>query len=172
MPYASAAGICPHVARKNINITFLLFDNSIYGLTKGQSSSTTPFEMKTGSHPGGNPDIPLNPVKLLLTYGASFAARGFAGDPKGLKDIIKAAVRHQGFSFVEILTPCVTFDKENKTWKNLKENVHAMTLPDEGLTMEAALRMADADPYGGGIFFQDKKRPHSQEVLRTLHKGK
>ncbi len=94
-----------------------MFDNSIYGLTKGQSSSTTPYEMKTNSHPGGNPDTPLNPIKLALAYGASFVARGYAGNPpNGIKKtIIKQAIEHKGFSFIQILTPCVTFDKENKT---------------------------------------------------------
>ena len=164
-------GHLPHVARKNINITFLLFDNSIYGLTKGQSSSTTPYEMKTNSHPAGNPDTPLNPVKLALSYGASFVARGYAGNPLGLKQIIKEATRHKGFSFVQILTPCVTFDKENKTWKNLKENVYDLKLGIEEKNMETAMRIAQDEPYGVGIIFQDKKRPHYQEILRNLNKA-
>jgi 2-oxoglutarate ferredoxin oxidoreductase subunit beta len=161
-------GHLPHVARKNIDITFLLFDNSIYGLTKGQSSSTTPYEMKTNSHPKGNPDTPLNPIKLALAYGASFVARGYAGNPQGLKDIIKQAIVHKGFSFIQILTPCVTFDKENKTWKNLKENVYDLNLREEEQTMEKAFRMAENEPNGIGIFFQDKQRPHYQEILKNL----
>jgi 2-oxoglutarate ferredoxin oxidoreductase subunit beta len=165
-------GHLPHVARKNINITFLLFDNSIYGLTKGQSSSTTPYEMRTNSHPAGNPDTPLNPVKLALSYGASFVARGYAGDPEGLKLIIKQATLHQGFSFIQILTPCVTFDKENRTWKNLKKNVYDLNLRKEEKNMETAMRMAENEPYGIGIFFQDKKRPHYQDILRSLHTAK
>ncbi len=162
-------GHLPHVARKNINITFLLFDNSIYGLTKGQSSSTTPFEMKTNSHPVGNPDTPLNPIKLALAYGSSFVARGYAGDPQGLKEIIKAGTLHQGFSFIQILTPCVTFDKANRTWKNLKENVYDLDIRIEEKNMEAALRASEEEPYGLGIFFQDSDRPHYQDVLRRLN---
>ncbi|MBU2627627.1 MAG: 2-oxoacid:ferredoxin oxidoreductase subunit beta [Proteobacteria bacterium] len=164
-------GHLPHVARKNINITFLLFDNSIYGLTKGQSSSTTPHEMKTSSHPAGNPDTPLNPIRLALAYGASFVARGYAGDPQGLKDIIKNGILYQGFSFIQILTPCVTFDKENRTWKNLKENVVDLTPRMEEKNMETAMRLAQNEPHGVGIFFWDKKRPHYQEILRNLNKG-
>jgi 2-oxoglutarate ferredoxin oxidoreductase subunit beta len=162
-------GHLPHVARKNINITFLLFDNSIYGLTKGQSSSTTPFEMKTNSHPVGNPDTPLNPIKLALAYGSSFVARGYAGDPQGLKEIIKKGTRHQGFSFIQILTPCVTFDKSNRTWKNLKENVYNLDIRIEEKNMEAALRASEEEPFGLGIFFQDADRPHYQDVLRRLN---
>ncbi|NOX35302.1 MAG: 2-oxoacid:ferredoxin oxidoreductase subunit beta [Deltaproteobacteria bacterium] len=164
-------GHLPHVARKNINITFLLFDNSIYGLTKGQSSSTTPYEMKTNSHPAGNPDTPLNPVRLALSYGASFVARGYAGDPEGLKEIIKKATLHQGFSFVQILTPCVTFDKENRTWKNLKLKVTGLKLCVEGKNMETAMRIAEDEPHGVGIIYQDKDRPHYQEILRTINKA-
>ena len=164
-------GHLPHVARKNINITFLLFDNSIYGLTKGQSSSTTPYEMRTSSHPAGNPDTPLNPIKLALSYGASFVARGYAGNPQGLKKIIKKGIQHQGFSFIQILTPCVTFDKENRTWKNLKENVYDLNLRKEEKNMETAMQMAENEPYGVGIFFQDKERPHYQEILRNPNKA-
>lgn len=162
-------GHLPHVARKNIDITFLLFDNSIYGLTKGQSSSTTPYEMKTSSHPVGNPDEPLNPVKLALAYNAGFVARGYAGDPEGLKGIIKSAIQHKGFSFVQILTPCVTFDKEYRTWKNLKENVHRLTPGVHEQNMEAAMRIAETDQNATGIIYQDKKRPHYQDVLRRMN---
>lgn len=162
-------GHLPHVARKNIDITFLLFDNSIYGLTKGQSSSTTPFEMKTNSHPIGNPDTPLNPIKLALSYGASFVARGYAGDPKGLQEIIKQGTLHKGFSFIQILTPCVTFDKENRTWKNLKENVHDLHIRVQDKNMESAMRAAEEEPYGVGIFYQDQDRLDYQEILRQLN---
>ncbi len=162
-------GHLPHIARKNIDITFLLFDNSIYGLTKGQSSSTTPYEMRTSSHPAGNPDKPLNPIRLALSYDASFVARGYAGDPEGLTEIIKAGVKHKGFSFIQILTPCVTFDKENRTWKNLKEKVYDLNLHEKENDMETAMRAAENESFGVGIFFQDKQRPHYQDVLRRLN---
>ncbi len=166
-------GHLPHAARKNIDITFILFDNAIYGLTKGQSSSTTPYEMKTNSHPVGNPDTPLNPIKLALAYGASFVARGYAGDPEGMKQIIKAGTLHRGFSFIQILTPCVTFDKSNRTWKALKDNVYPLSLhtpyPDN---METAMRAAEHEPFGTGIFFHDRDRPGYQDTLRSLHSQK
>jgi 2-oxoglutarate/2-oxoacid ferredoxin oxidoreductase subunit beta len=163
-------GHLPHVARKNIDITFILFDNAIYGLTKGQSSSTTPYEMKTNSHPVGNPDTPLNPIKLALAYGASFVARGYAGDPEGMREIIKAGTVHKGFSFIQILSPCVTFDKTYRTWKALKENVYSLALhapaPD---SMETAMRAAEQEPFATGIFFQDSQRPSYQDTLRLLN---
>ncbi|MCG8529211.1 MAG: thiamine pyrophosphate-dependent enzyme [Desulfovibrionales bacterium] len=162
-------GHLPHVARKNIDITFILFDNSIYGLTKGQSSSTTPFEQATNSHPDGNPDSPLNPIRLLLAYGASFVARGYAGDPEGLKEIIKLGTLHKGFSFIQVLTPCVTFDKTFRTWKNLKENVHPLDLNREVDNLESAMRIAQRDENALGVFFHDAERPCYQTVLRSLN---
>lgn len=151
-------GHLPHVARKNIDITFLLFDNAIYGLTKGQSSSTTPHIQKTSSHPQGNPDQPLNAVKLALAYDAGFVARGFAGDPEGLKDIIVAATRHKGFSFIHILTPCVTFDKSNYTWKLLRENVSYLDSSHDHTRFESAMRIANSEPFKLGLFYQDDTR--------------
>ncbi|HCY87956.1 MAG TPA: 2-oxoglutarate synthase [Desulfobacteraceae bacterium] len=162
-------GHLPHVARKNIDITFILFDNSIYGLTKGQSSSTTPYEMKTNSHPVGNPDSPLNPIRLALSYGASFVARGYAGDPEGMKEVIMEGTKHPGFSFIQILTPCVTFDKSNRTWKNLKENVHPLRMSPEADNMETAMRAAENQPFGVGVFFKDKDRRSYQDILDGLN---
>lgn len=162
-------GHLPHVARKNIDITFILFDNSIYGLTKGQSSSTTPYEMKTNSHPAGNPDSPLNPIRLALSYGASFVARGYAGDPDGMKTVIMEGTRHRGFSFIQILTPCVTFDKSNRTWKNLKENVHPLRMNPEADNMENAIRASENQPFGVGIFYRDEDRLSYQDILEGIN---
>lgn len=166
-------GHLPHVARRNIDITLFLFDNSIYGLTKGQSSATTPLGQPTNSHTGGNPDTPLNPVKLALAYGASFVARGFAGDPEGLKHLIKDAITHKGFSFLHITTPCVTFDKFNFTWNNLKEN---HTYIDHSLhntsDMESAMRIAENERFKLGIFYQDKVRLSYHDNLRKIAESK
>ena len=84
-------------------------DNQIYGLTKGQVSPTSPFADMTLSSMYGSIDGPLNPVSLLLNYGATFIARGFAGDVKHLAGMIVQAVQHRGFAFVHILSPCVTY---------------------------------------------------------------
>lgn len=120
--FGIGAGHLPHAARRNVDITFILFDNSIYGLTKGQSSPLTPFCQKTNSHKQGNPDMPLNPVKIMLAYDTTFVARGFAGDPQHLVSLIEKAVSHKGFSFIHIISPCVEFDKTNYTWQRLKDS--------------------------------------------------
>lgn len=162
-------GHLPHIARKNIDITLFLFDNSIYGLTKGQSSSTTPFEQKTNSHPAGNPDQPLKPVSLALSYGATFVARAFAGDVDQMTGIFKEAIKHKGFSFVHILTPCVTFDKVNYTWKNLKENVEEIHDEFDNTNHTEAMRIAEKSRLFTGIFYQRDDIPSYQD---NLNKGK
>lgn len=162
-------GHLPHIARRNIDITLFLFDNSIYGLTKGQSSATTLYGQKTSSHPEGNPDTPLNAVKLGLAYGASFVARGFAGDPVGLKDLIKEAITHKGFSFLHITSPCVTFDKVNFTWKNLKEKHSYIDYSLHNVNdMEAAMRIAENEWFKLGVFYKDAHRLSYHENLRKI----
>jgi 2-oxoglutarate ferredoxin oxidoreductase subunit beta len=122
-------GHLPHIARRNIDVNYLLFDNSIYGLTKGQPSPSSPIGFKTKASPQGNVDAPLNATLMALSYGAGFVARLFAGRPEEITEALMAGVRHRGFSFFHIYTSCVTFDKQFKTWDHLKEWVHP--LPDD-----------------------------------------
>ena len=162
-------GHLPHVARKNIDITLFLFDNGIYGLTKGQSSPTTPQGQGTSSHNAGNPDTPLRPISLALAYGASFVARGFAGDVEGMKNIFKQAIQHKGFSFIHLVSPCVTFDKENITWKGLRGQFIEVPPTHDVTDHEAAVRLA-ADPrHITGIYYHDKNRLSYMEYLKSIH---
>ncbi len=104
-------GHFPHAARRNIDITYVLLDNRIYGLTKGQTSPTTCQGWWTKTSPQGVVETPLNPIELGIVFGASFVARGYSGAPNGLDPILKAAIEHKGFSLVHIISPCVTFGK-------------------------------------------------------------
>src|SRR5512139_3850751 len=113
-------GHLPHIIRRNIDVNYLLFDNSIYGLTKGQPSPSSPLGFKTKASPFGTVDKPLNATLMALTYGASFVARLFAGDPKGITEALKEGTLHEGFAFFHIYSTCLTFDKAFKTWANLK----------------------------------------------------
>jgi 2-oxoglutarate/2-oxoacid ferredoxin oxidoreductase subunit beta len=120
-----------HSARRNHNLTVILHDNAIYGLTTGQTSPRSPLSFKSKSTPTGNIDTPLNPLALAFSAGATFLARAYAGDPKSLTKIISAANQHDGFSLIDVLQPCVTFNKDythefyqqNTYW--LDENYHA-----------------------------------------------
>ena len=125
---------------------------------------------RTNSHTAGNPDSPLKPVSLALAYGASFVARGFAGDVAGMKEIFKQAIGHNGFSFVHLLTPCVTFDKVN-TLDVMRENVNEVHDSHDTGSHEAAVRLAEDDRMYYGVFYHDKERPSYRENLRTLWEG-
>ena len=102
-----------HAMRRNINLNYFVLDNQIYGLTTGQTSPTSRIGMKTKSNPYGNMDTPVNPITLALSAGATFVGRGFSGDQKHLTELIKQAIQHKGFSFLDIFSPCVTYNKDN-----------------------------------------------------------
>ncbi len=129
-----------HAMRKRLDITILTSNNQVYGLTKGQSSPTSDLAVKNPLTPQGNPNIPLNPIALAITMGAPFAARGFAGEREHLKELIKEAVLFKGTALVDILQPCVTFNKIN-TYQWFKERVFKLEKP---LTDRyEAMKMAD-----------------------------
>jgi 2-oxoglutarate ferredoxin oxidoreductase subunit beta len=150
-------GHLPHIARRDIDVNYILFDNSIYGLTKGQPSPSTPPGTKTKASPRGTFEGQLNPTLMGLSYGATFVARLFAGDPTNIADTLVEGIRHEGFSFFHVYTSCVTFDKSYKTWENLKQKVH--TLPDDHdpSDLKAAMNQAIDDDYALGIFFRKEK---------------
>jgi len=160
-------GHLPHIARKNIDITLFLFDNYIYGLTKGQTSSTTRLGQTTNSHVYGNPDTPLKPVSLALAYGASFVARGFAGDIEGMCEIFTKAISHRGFSFIHLITPCVTFDKVN-TWDKLRDRFHLIHDSHDITNHESAVRLAEDSRHYKGVFFQDSGRLSYTDQLKQM----
>ncbi|RMD94357.1 MAG: hypothetical protein D6814_14650 [Calditrichaeota bacterium] len=103
------AGHFPHAARRNIDMTYIMLDNNIYGMTKGQMSPTTHEDQATKTTPYGMLEEPMNPLKIALGYDVSFIARGFSGNVKQTVDLIMQAIRHPGFAFVQLLSPCVTF---------------------------------------------------------------
>jgi len=100
-----------HFAKRNVDITYMVSDNQVFGLTTGQASPTTPIGIITKDTPDGNIEPPFNPVQYALTAGASLVARGFSGDVKGLTEITKEAIKHKGFSFIDVLSPCPTYNK-------------------------------------------------------------
>src|SRR6202165_3004001 len=124
--YAIGAGHFVHAVRRNPDITYIVMDNQTYGLTKGQSSPTRATGYVASVTPDGNPDTPLNGLALALAAGATFIARGFSAQPKQMVQMIVEAVEHRGFSIVEVMSPCVTYNKIN-TFKWFKENVEDVT---------------------------------------------
>ena len=102
-----------HAARRNLNVAVFAGDNRVYGLTKGQASPTSPAEYVTPIHPEGIGGKPLNPAFLALASGATFVARAFSGDKPELTGLMQQAIKHRGFALVDIMFPCVTFNKIN-----------------------------------------------------------
>jgi 2-oxoglutarate ferredoxin oxidoreductase subunit beta len=144
----------PHLARRDIDINYILFDNSIYGLTKGQPSPSSPVGTKTKASPTGTVDSPLNATLMSLSYGASFVARLFAGDPEEITSAIIKGISHKGFSFFHIYTTCLTFDKEFKTWDHLKEWVHPLPQGHDISDFKSAFYQALDDPFSMGILYR------------------
>lgn len=102
-----------HTMRRNVDLTYIVMDNQIYGLTTGQTSPTSRIGMKTKSMPFGNIEAPVNPISLALAAGATFVARGYSGDQKHLTELIKRGIEHKGFSFLDVFSPCVTYNHDN-----------------------------------------------------------
>jgi len=111
-----------HTMRRNVDLLYVAMDNQIYGLTTGQTSPTSRKGMKTKSMPFGNIEEPVNPISLALAVGATFVARGFSGEPKHLVELMKEGLRHKGFAFIDVFSPCVTYNHDN-TYPWFKERV-------------------------------------------------
>lgn len=146
--------------RRNVNLTLLAHDNQIYGLTKGQASPTTMQGMKTKAQPFGQPSMAFNPVAVAVAMQAGFVARGFSGEIEHLSGLIQEAVRHKGFSLVDILQPCVSFNKVN-TFGWYKERVYKLgpehDPTDFGQAIERAREFGERIPIG--VIYENDRPP-------------
>ncbi|WP_027417881.1 2-oxoacid:ferredoxin oxidoreductase subunit beta [Aneurinibacillus terranovensis] len=111
-----------HAMRRNIDMTYIVMDNQIYGLTKGQTSPVSELGFVTKSTPKGSIEVPLSPLELAMSAGATFIAQTMSSDLKGMVSLIEQGLQHKGFSFINVFSPCVTFNKIN-TYDWYKENV-------------------------------------------------
>src|SRR3990172_327927 len=158
---AIGGGHLPHVARNNPDITYLLFNNSIYGLTKGQTSPTSPVNLTTKTTPYGAMGESINPAFLALAYGATFVARGAAIKREQLSDLIEQGIRHRGFSFIEILTSCSSFNtKHLAITKVLQRMAPLEACPEDDLE---ALRLASDTRHIHLGVFRNVERPTLNE---------
>jgi 2-oxoglutarate ferredoxin oxidoreductase subunit beta len=112
-----------HAARRNTDLTYIMMDNEIYGLTKGQAAPTTPLGDKTKSTTYGNPEAAVDPCALAISFGATWVGRGFSGDVKGTAELMKQAIAHKGFAFLNIISPCVTWRDDQH--KEIREKIKA-----------------------------------------------
>jgi len=156
-------------AKRNINMTFFVHNNRVYGLTTGQFTPTSPPGFKGRSTPGGSPEDPLNPIELMISAGATFVARGYSAKPKHLMALFEAAINHKGFSFVDVLQPCFSFFN---TYDFYNERVYEFTRQDhDAADRAAALEKAREWGYGAGeripigIFYQSEKPTYEEKLL-------
>lgn len=122
-----------HAMRRNVDLTYIVMDNQIYGLTTGQTSPTSALGMQTKSTPEGNLENPINPIPLAMVGGATFVARAFSGKQPHLVEVLKQAIEHKGFSIVDVFSPCVTYNLDN-TYKWFKPRVKLLEDEDHDPT--------------------------------------
>lgn len=148
-------------AKRNSDVTVVVHDNGIYALTTGQRAPTSPRGYRGPSTPGGSVENPLNPLVLMLESGATFVARGYSGHIEHLSDLMVAAIEHEGFSFIDVLQPCVIF---NNQYERYNEIVEPMDGPS--MEFEAALDAARvSEPLRTGVFYRASRPSHEAALL-------
>ncbi len=161
-----------HAMRRNHDITYLVHNNQVYGLTKGQASPTSDLGFVTKTTLEGA-TTPINPMALAIAVNASFVARGFSGDVEHLTSLIKLGVTHKGFALIDILQPCVTFNRKNtNSW--YRERVYKLEEAANYDPSDKPLAFAKAEEWGDripiGIIYKEE-RPTFEEQLPALNKG-
>lgn len=146
-----------HACRRNIDITYVVMDNRVYGMTKGQPSPTTEPDWDSALVPGGTGIRPFHPLVIALASGANFVARTFSGDPNGTASLLVDAIRHPGFSFVEVLSPCVTFRPDQREWRKM---VHPAPVEPTDDAARAARRIMTDDGFNTGILYRGDRPPY------------
>ena len=172
--FAIGGGHVPHAVRRNVDLTYVVMDNQVYGLTKGQPSPTTPGGMtavesspsmqKMTPH-AGLIETPLNLMAMVLCYGSTFAARGFSGDPKQLADLCVQALNHPGFSFIQAMSPCPTFYNTQDAWK---ESVVPLEDHDPGDRVGALQIALTETRFHTGLFCREERPSFDQAVGQLL----
>lgn len=156
-----------HAVRRNPDITYVVMDNEVYGLTKGQTSPTSPLGFKTKSTPQGSSDMPVNPMAWALASGVSFAARGFSGNPKHLTDLIVQGIQHPGFAFVQTMSPCPTFNNTYDRWRNDIVDLPAEHDPADRMQALSQAFRVDAIPVG--LFYKEVRPTLESHTRVTNH---
>ncbi len=161
-----------HTARRNIDLTYIVMNNQIYGLTTGQISPTSSSGMKTKSSPFGSVEMPINPITAAIMNGATFVARGFSGDGKHLTELMQKAILHKGFALIDVFSPCVTFNHDNSykffrpRIKKLEDEAHDPS--DWKTACEKA--MIWTDTIYTGLFLQ-REAPTLDQLEPVLDRG-
>jgi|SRR3989344_9428607 len=177
--YGEGMGHLVHAARRNIDLTLIVHNNQLYSLTTGQFSPTTDLGEKNKATPVPTVEVPLNPLSIALSAGASFVARGFAGDNKQETQLIIDGIRHKGFSLIDTMQPCVTFNHKNTfSWfydrvykldqaeHDHSDRLKAFAIAEEW-PLKKSLTNGEKEKIPTGIFYQ-KERPTWEEGLPQI----
>ena len=169
--YGIGLGHFVHAMRRNLNLTYIVMNNQIYGLTTGQASPTTMEEVRTKSTPRGNVELPINPIALVS--GATYISRAFSGDPKHMSSVIAAGIDHPGFSLIDVFSPCVTYNKVN-TYPWFKKRVYKLEdekdydNSDTSVAISKSMEWGDRIPIG--LFYRTIK-PTYEDTEPVLENG-
>ncbi|MCQ9301167.1 2-oxoacid ferredoxin oxidoreductase [Staphylococcus hyicus] len=168
--YAIGMGHTIHALRRNMNLTYIVMDNQIYGLTKGQTSPSSAVGFVTKTTPKGNIEQNVAPLELALSSGATFVAQGFSNDIKGLTKMIEDAIQHDGFSFVNVFSPCVTYNKINTyDWfKAHLTSIEEIEGYDVSNKQQAIQTVIEHESLLKGIVYQDTVTPSYESQIEGL----
>lgn len=165
--FAIGMGHTVHAIRRNLDVTYIVMDNQIYGLTKGQTSPRSAEGFKTKSTPEGSIESTLSPLEIALSAGATFVAQSFSSDLKQLTMLIEEGLKHKGFSLINVFSPCVTFNKVN-TYDWFKENiVNLEQFPDYDPSnrIAAMTKIMETNGMVTGLIYQNKLRKAYDEMI-------
>ncbi|RAL26407.1 2-oxoacid:ferredoxin oxidoreductase subunit beta [Thermoflavimicrobium daqui] len=166
--FAIGMGHTIHAIRRNVNITYIVMDNQVYGLTKGQTSPRSQIGFKTKSTPNGSIESAISPMEMALTVGAGFVAQSVSSDLKQLTHVIEEGINHQGFSLINVYSPCVTYNKIN-TYDWFKENlvnlndVEGYDSSDRGMAMKTLM---ENNGLVTGIIYQNKESQSYESLIK------
>jgi len=166
--FAIGMGHTVHAIRRNVDITYIVMDNQVYGLTKGQTSPRSQVGFKTKSTPNGSIEAAIAPMEMALTVGAGFVAQAVSSDLKQLTKIIEEGIKHKGFSLINVYSPCVTYNKIN-TYAWFKEhltNLEEDENYDPSNREMAMQKLMEHDGLVTGIIYQNKEREPYEEMIK------
>jgi 2-oxoglutarate ferredoxin oxidoreductase subunit beta len=165
--FAIGLGHTIHAIRRNLDITYIVMDNQIYGLTKGQTSPRSAEGFKTKSTPEGSIESSLSPLEMAMAAGATFVAQSFSSNLKQLTELIEAGINHKGFSLINVFSPCVTFNKIN-TYDWFKENIvntDDIENYDPSNRVMAMTSLMETNSMLCGLIYQNKAKKSYQELI-------
>jgi 2-oxoglutarate/2-oxoacid ferredoxin oxidoreductase subunit beta len=166
--FAIGMGHTIHAIRRNIDITYIVMDNQIYGLTKGQTSPRSATGFKTKSTPEGSIEQAISPMEMALTAGATFVAQSFSSDLKELTSLIEQGIQHKGFSIINVFSPCVTYNKIN-TYDWFKENLVKLSDIEGYDPSDRTMAMNTLMKHNGlvtGLIYQNTEQKSYQELIK------